>query len=278
MKKGEATVLQWLLDLLQTQVLIQLTLSAIIVVGAYLVNRFVFQRAVNRFARRMGLEKKHINPIRNLASLLVFVTVAVLILWVFQIREAFFGILAATGFAGIVIGLATRDIISDLLVGILLLIYQPFEIGDAVSIGDVGGEVRDISLRGVTLNAWSGETIVIPNSMVRASIVKNYAVDKRRCDISFFVDYASDFAKALEVCKKVLKETPEALEEPTPTIRVDDFQEKYIKILILVWFPNEKYWDGYTEVKRKIAEAFRKEELEPPQLRVSTAGQKSPAN
>ncbi|NIR16153.1 MAG: mechanosensitive ion channel family protein, partial [Desulfobacterales bacterium] len=70
----------------------------------------------------------------------------------------------------------------------------------------------------------------------------------------------------------------ETLEEPTPTIRVDDFQEKYIKILILVWFPNEKYWDGYTEVKRKIAEAFRKEELEPPQLRVSTAGQKSPAN
>jgi len=259
-----------LLSLLEKNLVLQSVLSLVVIISAYLINKLLIKRAVNRFAKRAGLEDKYVKPVKSLGSLLIFAVTVILILWIFEIREAFFGLLAATGFAGIVIGMATRDIISDFLTGVLLLVYRPFEIGDAVTIGDNGGQVRDISIRGVTLRAWSGEIVVIPNSLVRTSIIKNFSVDKRRCDISILIDYDSDFTKALKICKRALEQTPEALKDPTPTLRVDDFKERYMEILILVWFPNEKFWEGYTKVKRKIAEGFRKQELKPPKLRVTS--------
>ncbi len=259
-----------LANLLGNVLVIQLITSVVIVIGAYLFNRFFFKRTVKRFAKRTGLEDKYVKPIRNFGSLIIFVIAGILILWVFQIREAFLGVLTATGFAGIVIGLAARDVLSDLLVGTLLYIYRPFEIGDGVVIGDVGGRVEDISIRGVTLKAWSGEVVVVPNSVVRTSIVKNFSVDRRRCDISIFIDYESDFVKALRACKEAVEETTEVLKDPAPTIRVDDFQERYMKILMLIWLPSDKYWDAYTEVKRRIAEGFKAKKLKPVRLKVST--------
>jgi small conductance mechanosensitive channel len=264
------TMFEEISSLFQNPLMIQLVMSAVILICAYLINKFVFKRVLNRFAKQTGLEEKYVTPIKNFGSLIMFVVAVVLILWVFEIREAFLGILTATGFAGIVIGLAARDVLSDLLVGTLLYIYRPFEIGDAVIIGDVGGQVKDINIRGVTLKAWSGEVIVIPNSVVRTSIVKNFSVDRRRCDVSVFIDYKSDFVKALKICTEAVEATEEVLTDQAPTIRVDDFQERYIKILMLFWLPNDVYWDGYTKVKRKIAEGFKAEKLKPPRLKVST--------
>lgn len=258
------------LNVLQNPLIVQLVTAAIVIIGAYIFYRFVFKRALSRFAKTAGLEEKYVKPIRNLGSIIIFVIVAILLLWVFEIREAFFGLLTGAGFAGIVVGLAVRDVASDLFTGMLLHIYRPFEIGDGVLIGDVGGQVKDIGMKGVTLKAWSGEIIVVPNSVVRTSIVKNFTVDQRRCDITLFLDYDSDFLKALKVCKKAIEETSETLKEPAPIIRVDDFQERYMKILILVWFQTTAYWDGYTKVKKRIAEGFRSQQLKPPKLKVST--------
>jgi small conductance mechanosensitive channel len=247
--------------------LLEILSSGIVIVVGYILNRFLIQRIIRKFGETADLDLHHIQPFNRIASILLWIIVVFIILGIFGLREFLWGLLATAGFTGIVIGMATRDIVSDMLTGFLLYFYRPFKIGDSVEISDIWGKVKDIGFSGVKIAAWSGETVIIPNSKIRTSIIKNYEIDQRRATITFYVDYTSDFAKTLLLCKQVLDKTPEVLKDPKPVIRVDDFTERSIKILLLVWFSIDDYWNGLEKVNNLLAEAFQTRGLKGPILR-----------
>lgn len=73
-------MLEELLNILQMNLVVQLILSVIVVICAYLVNKLVLRRALDRFAKQAGLEDKYVKPVKSLGSLLIFVVAVVLIL------------------------------------------------------------------------------------------------------------------------------------------------------------------------------------------------------
>ncbi len=141
-------------------------------------------------------------------------------------------------------------------------------VGDPVEIGDIEGEVLDIGISGVKVKSWSGETVIIPLSKIRTSIIKNFSIEKRRATIIFYVDYSSNFTETLKICREVLDQIPELMKDPKPIIRVDDLTEQSVKILMLIWFPIDVYWSSYTEVKRKLADAFESKGLKSPVIKM----------
>jgi small-conductance mechanosensitive channel len=77
---------------------------------------------------------------------------------------------------GIIIGFAGRQVIANLVSGILLAITQPIRIGDMVSIGDeVYGRVTDIALTYTSVDAGDGSLIVVPNEKVSTNVVVNHS-------------------------------------------------------------------------------------------------------
>lgn len=120
------------------------------------------------------------------------------------------------------------------------------------------------------MRAWSGEQVIIPNSKVRTSIIKNFTIDSRRATINFYIDYTSNFTKTLTICKSIVENIPETMKNPKPVIRVDDFTETSVKILLLVWFPINDFWSGYTKVKKSLANEFEKMGLKAPVVRTET--------
>ena len=247
--------------------LIEAVISAIVIIIGFTMNRFIIQKSIDKLSEKRGLDIQHIKPLRRFASLILWLIISFIILGVFGLTNVLWGIFAAAGFAGIVIGMATRDVVSDILTGILLHFYRPFKIGDSVAIGDIWGKVQDIGAGGVKIKAGSGEIVIIPNSKMRTAIVRNYSIDSRRATMNFYVDYTSDFNRTLKICKKTLDGIPEVMKDPKPAIRVDDFTEKSVKILILVWFPIDKFWNGCAEVKKSFAEEFKRSGLKVPVIR-----------
>jgi len=243
-------------------------ISVIIILLGIFINRFIVQKSIDKFGERTKLDIQHTKPLKKVASVILWSIIIFIILGIFRLSNVLWGMFAVAGFAGIVVGMATRDVIGDILTGSLLYIYRPFEIGDSIAIDDIWGEVKDIGVGGVKIKAWSGEIVVIPNSKIRTSIVRNFSIDSRRATITFYVDYNSDFNEALKICKKALDGTPELLHEPAPVIRVDDFTEKSVKILILAWFPIDEFWNGYAKVKKSLAVAFRSRGLKIPVMRL----------
>jgi small conductance mechanosensitive channel len=251
----------------RTTLLLQIVTSIIVIVIGIILDHFFINKSIDKFGERAKLDMHHLKPLKRVASVALSILIFFIILGIFGLQEYLLGAFAAAGFTGIVIGLAARDVVSDLLTGALLYIYQPFKIGDSVSIGDIDGTVVDLGAGGVKIRAWSGELVIIPNSKMRTAIIHNFSIETRRATITFNVDYSSDFGKTLEACKRILNEIPETLKNPEPVIRVDDFTEKSVKILILVWFSIDDYWTGYAKVQKGLADGFKEMGLNPPIIR-----------
>ncbi len=247
--------------------LLRILISGIIFVIGFFINKYVIQKSIDRFGERSELDIQHIKPLKKVVSFIFYIILLFIILGIFGLFGILWGLFAAAGFAGIVVGMATRDVIGDILTGFLLYVYRPFKIGDSVAIGDIWGLVKDIGIGCVKIKAWSGELVVIPNSVIRTSIVRNFTIDSRRATITFFVDFTSNFNITLEICKKTLDKIPEVMKDPAPVIRVDDFTEKSVKILILVWFSIDEFWDGFAKVQKELADSFKKNGLRIPIIR-----------
>ncbi len=79
-------------------------------------------------------------------------------------------LVAGLGLTGFALGFALKDIISNVLAGILVIIYKPFKPDDYIAVSSFKGKVKEINLRYTTLVA-DGRKIVIPNSMIFSNAV-----------------------------------------------------------------------------------------------------------
>jgi hypothetical protein len=78
------------------------------------------------------------------------------------------------GLTGFALGFALKDVLSNLLSGIMLLLYRPFQIGDEIRMGEYEGRIETIRMRDTLVRAPDGRLIVIPNTKLITEVVVNY--------------------------------------------------------------------------------------------------------
>jgi small conductance mechanosensitive channel len=115
--------------------------------------------------------------IRRLLFLaIILIGVALALSQFTSIKRFATGVLASTAVLGIIIGFAGRQVIANLVSGVLIAVTQPIRIGDLVSIGDeVHGRVTDIALTYTRVDAGDGSLIVVPNEKVATDVVVNHS-------------------------------------------------------------------------------------------------------
>lgn len=124
---------------------------------------------------------------------------------------------ASLGVGGIAIALAVQNILGDLFASLSIAVDKPFEVGDAIGIGDLSGTVQHIGLKTTRLRSLTGEQIVISNTDLLKQIVKNYRrMEERRIAFKFGMSYRSDPEK-LEAIPGIVKR----LIESRPKLRLD---------------------------------------------------------
>ncbi|WP_431108653.1 mechanosensitive ion channel family protein [Variovorax paradoxus] len=124
---------------------------------------------------------------------------------------------ASLGVGGIAIALAVQNILGDLFASLSIAVDKPFEVGDAIGIGDLSGTVQHIGLKTTRLRSLTGEQIVISNTDLLKQVVKNYRrMDERRIAFKFGMSYRSDPEK-LEAVPGIVKR----LIESRPKLRLD---------------------------------------------------------
>ena len=175
------------------------------------------------------------------------------------------GLLVAGGFAGIVLGLATQTVLSNLISGLFLMAEKPIQIGDGVSIGDIGGVVKDIRVLSTTIRTWDGIYVRIPNEKVFTSNIYNYdAHAARRFEYKVGIAYKDDADKAVDLIKNLLEEHPLILKDPSPQIFVEELGDSSVNLTIKIWAPSKVWYDVKTEMLWKIKVALEKAGIEIP--------------
>lgn len=177
------------------------------------------------------------------------------------------GFVAGLGIAGFTIGFALKDIAENFVAGILLLLQQPFDIGDAVEVAGYGGTVTTIEIRSTTIRTWDGLLVIIPNASVYSNPITNYSkVDKRRINLTVGVAYDTDLDQAEQVIMEVVDKLPGIKHDPAPFVTFNEFADSSITASIYFWIDTSEagYFEAQHAVVKNIKVAFEREGIEIP--------------
>ena len=180
---------------------------------------------------------------------------------------------AGAGVAGIAIGFAAKDTLSNLIAGVLLIIDRPFEIGDRIEVWSspknsaTWGDVIDIGLRATKIRTTDNIVIVIPNNEIMTRDIINYTTlsESIRVRIPIGVSYDTDIAKAKSVILEVAKTAEWVLKNPPPKVVVREFGASSVDLQLRVWIKDaRKRMNTISYMTDKVKEAFDREGIEIP--------------
>lgn len=172
------------------------------------------------------------------------------------------------GLSSVAIGFAFRDILQNFLAGILLLLAEPFRIGDQIILNDFEGTVEDIQTRATFIKTYDGRRVVIPNSnLFTNSVTVNTAYKKRRLQYDINIGYGDDIAHAKRILLDTVREIPEALDYPEPDALVVNLADSSVTIRLRWWVQPPRRFESLNAldvVLEKVANALISEGFDLP--------------
>lgn len=167
-------------------------------------------------------------------------------------------LITALGAAGITIGLAMQDSLSNFASGVLILYNKPFVIGDYVEIDGSSGTVKAIELMQTTLTTSDNKELIFPNSCITADKVINYThLEARRLDMNFSVAYGTDVRQAKECLLELCHKSPYLMSNHgEPVVGIKELSSSAIVFDLKMWIPANAYWDAYYRMQEDVYEAF----------------------
>ena len=173
-------------------------------------------------------------------------------------------LLAGLGIAGIAIGFAMQNTLSNFAAGGMILSNQPFDVGDEIEVAGAVGTVKRMSLVSTTILTADNQTLIIPNSTIWGGVIRNRtAQPTRRVDFTFNIGYRDDLEKAERVLREVVLANEHVLKDPAPVIKVNQLADTSVSLVVRVWTAKERYWDVYWDLTRAVKLALDHEGIVP---------------
>lgn len=251
----------------------RLGISLLIFLVAYVVSIWL-TRLVDRALQRQKVDPELIVLLRLLTRGGVLGLGSILALE--NLSEGNLGsLVAGLGIAGFTIGFALQDVAKNLVAGILLLIQQPFGIGDTIEVAGFSGTVQKIALRTTEMTALDGRPVMIPNADVFVSPIINFSrASERRVAIKVGVHPASDLDLVARTALAAIGELDGLMPNRTPTLYFEGFGEATVEFILHFWIDPRKLDVGPARDRgvRLIKESFARSgiSIPYPTLRVLT--------
>jgi small conductance mechanosensitive channel len=193
----------------------------------------------------------------------IFIICLIMIFNVFGINTA--SLLAILGAAGLAVGLALKDTLSNIAAGIILLFLGTYRRGDYIEFGSYSGTVKETNLFTTILETPDGIYISAPNSSIWGTPLKNYTRNgKRRMDISVPIAYSDSIDTAFRVVREMAAVESRFLADPAPQILVQSYGDSSVNILLRAWASLDQYWPVYWDLMRGLKEKLEEAGLSIP--------------
>lgn len=196
-----------------------------------------FSKLLSGLVRR-ALQKRSLMP--NAANLIVDMTRwGILTLGTVMAFQQFVDVtafLAGLGIIGFTVGFALQDVMKNFASGIILLVQQPFRVGDSVEVGAYEGTVQAIDLRSTEIKTFDGRIAILPNADVLNHAIVNYTRSlQRRIEVIVGVAYGADLKLARDTALDAIRAVPGYIEEPASQVVFKDFGDFSVDMSVFVW-------------------------------------------
>lgn len=235
---------------------------------------FVIDFYLNRWAKEGQIAQPNSNrytlrvttysPALKGASSFIFIIIGIVL--TIELLGIDTSVLAGAGGAALLVGFLARNVLEDMLNGILILWTDRYAIGDVITAGAVGGFVENMNLYTTQIRGEGGSLITVPNGQI--SLVQNKTKDWSRTEFKIEISAKSDPLKAIKILQEVgeqMQQDPdwqEAILEPVNILGID--QVSHQGIVIQVWIktqPMKQFAIG-REFRLRVFQAFTAQGIE----------------
>lgn len=171
---------------------------------------WILLRMNRTFFKRLQNKRKwlHLVFFERVTAVFIVIVGTIIMLSLFAGADNLWrALLGGTAIISAVVAFAAQDVIDDILAGLMISLYKPFEIGNRVELEDgTAGIVRDITMRHVVIHTPFSD-VVIPNSKLNKMSIRNYSyhIEHRSFQATFQVAYGTDVEQAMQVILDAIK-------------------------------------------------------------------------
>ena len=233
------------------------SLYSIKIIGAvliFIIGKWLARRIANLFAKLMAknnVDQAVVGFLTNLSYYALLVVVIIAALGKLGINTTSF--LAIVGAAGLAIGLALKDSLSNFAAGVMLVMFRPFTVGDVVSAAGITAKVEKITIFNTQFCTADNQLIIVPNNKILSDNITNInAKATRRIDLVVGISYSDDMTQTKEILEGLAKQDDRVLDDPAVTIAVSELADSSVNLVFRPWVKTEDYWGVRFDLTEKI--------------------------
>lgn len=232
----------------------------------FIIGKWLSRKATNLLTKLLEKNKIDATLIKFLDSIVYYILlIVVLIAAAGKLGINTTSFLTILGAAGLAIGLALKDSLSNFASGFILIMLRPYKIGNFVKVGGVSGTVKSIDIFNTTLHTPDNQKVIVPNSKITSDVITNVTANEpRRVDLVIGISYDDDIAKAKNILENIIKDEKRILENPATMIAVSELANSSVNLVVRPWVKTAEYWDVYFALMEKIKLTFDKEGIHIP--------------
>lgn len=234
---------------------------AIYVIGKMLAG--MVTNMTRRALTRSGLDDMLVKFLGNLVYVVLLAAVVLAALSKLGINIT--SLLAILGAAGLAVGLALKDSLSNFAAGVMIIIFRPFQINDFIEAGGAAGTVVEIGMFCTLLNTPDNKRIIVPNSAVIGGNITNVnTLGTRRVDMVIGISYDDNIGQARDIIMGILKADSRVLPSPEPVVAVGALGDSSVNINVRPWVKSEDYWTVLADTQENVKTALEEAGLSIP--------------
>lgn len=222
----------------------------LLVVGMWLAKSL--GRLLSQVLARFGVDGILTSFLGNIARAIGLIVVFIAALDTIGVPTT--SLLAVIGAAGLGIGLAMKDSLSNISSGVMLIALRPFRAGDEVQVAGLNGIVEQVRIFQTVLRTFDNRVIILPNSLITTAPITNFTARKtRRVDLTIGIGYEDAIRTAREALLAVARANPRVLADPAPEVLVAALAESTVNLALRAWVATR----DYAIAKSELMEAAR---------------------
>jgi len=219
------------------QLLLDWTGRAVAALAIFVIGRVVagwLSRWLAATMRRVGMDQTLAGFFGSLSYIALVVMVVLTAVNALGVPTTNF--LAIVGAAGLAVGLALKDSLSNFSSGVMLVFFRPFRVGDAIKAAGNEGTVDSIGMFSTTLKTADNATLIIPNSLIYAATITNYTAEAtRRIEMTVSISYEDSVPDAKALFADILRADRRVLSKPAPEIVINELSANSVAMIIRAW-------------------------------------------
>lgn len=268
-----------------TSISIILLIGAILyLMGPLIVNwlmSHLFVTGYQRMLHKKDLEKRQHTLgalFGNVWRILIIITVLYLIFVQFFTKEALAPLFASAGIVGVAFGFGAQSLVKDFLSGVFIISENQYRVGDIIEIDTFSGTVERIGVRSTVIRDADGNVHYFPNGMVQHVINKTMGYSMARFTVAVTPD--ADIDKVGKIIDKIgldlaaEEEWQNKVLEAPHYVMMGEFTSTAVNLIVSGKTQPSDQWSVIAEMRRRILDAFEKEEIAIGSIPVATAATK----